>query len=94
VITVQRFQDEDEAVDWANDSGYALGASVWTSDHRRALRVTQRLDAGDIWINCHSVLAPGMPQGGARHSGFGSDLSIYSMEEHTRFNHVVSRFEP
>lgn len=49
------------------------------SDHGRALRVTQRPDAGDTWINCHSVLAPEMPHGGARHSGF---------------KHVVSRVEP
>lgn len=93
VITVQRFGDEDGAVAMANDSGYALGASVWTRDHGRALRVARRLDAGDIWVNCHSVLAAEMPHGGARLSGFGSDLSIYSMEEHTRLKHVVSRFD-
>lgn len=51
MITVQRFQDEDEAGDRSNYSGYALGAGVWSSDRGRALRVTRRLDAADIWIN-------------------------------------------
>ena len=48
----------------------------------------------NISTNCHSVLATEMPHGGARHSGFGSNLSIDSIKERTRFEHVVSRFEP
>ncbi|MGI8807143.1 MAG: aminobutyraldehyde dehydrogenase [Acidimicrobiales bacterium] len=93
VVTVSRFSDEDQAVAWANGTDYALGASVWTRDHARAERMARRLEAGTVWINCHSVLATEMPHGGTRSSGFGTDLSAYSMEEYTRVKHVMARFD-
>jgi len=92
VITVCRFSDEDEAVGWANGTEYALGSSVWTRDHGRATRMARRLDAGTVWLNCHSVLAAEMPHGGTRSSGFGTDLSLQSMEDYTRLKHVMTRF--
>jgi betaine-aldehyde dehydrogenase len=94
VVTVSRFSDEDEAVAWANGTEYALGSSVWTTDQRRAARMARRLDAGVVWINCHSVLACEMPHGGSRASGFGTDLSTYSLEDYTRMKHVLTRFDP
>ena len=59
VITVQRFTDEDEAVRWANGVEYGLSASVWTSDHGRAMRMTRRLDFGCVWVNTHIPLVVG-----------------------------------
>jgi len=94
VVTVSAFIDEDEAVAWANGTEYALGASVWTRDHGRAARMARRLHAGTVWVNCHSVLAAEMPHGGTGASGFGTDLSLYSMEEYTRVRHVMTRFDP
>jgi betaine-aldehyde dehydrogenase len=91
VVTVSRFADENEAVAWANGTDYALGSSVWTRDQGRATRMVQRLDAGTVWVNCHSVLAAEMPHGGTRCSGFGTDLSLYSMEDYTRVKHVMIR---
>ncbi len=93
VVTVSRFSDEDEAVAWANGTEYALGSSVWTGDHGRATRMARRLDAGTVWVNCHSVLAAEMPHGGTRISGFGTDLSLQSMEDYTRLKHVMTRFD-
>jgi len=93
VVTVSRFCDEDEAVARANGTEYALGASVWTRDHGRAARMARRLDAGTVWMNCHSVLATEMPHGGTRSSGFGTDLSLSSMEEYTRVKHVMTRLD-
>jgi betaine-aldehyde dehydrogenase len=90
VITVQRFSTEEEAVRLANGVRYGLGASVWTKDHGRAMRVSRRLDFGVVWINTHIPFIAEMPHGGFKQSGYGKDLSMYGFEDYTRIKHVMS----
>ncbi|MBO0813995.1 MAG: aldehyde dehydrogenase family protein, partial [Actinobacteria bacterium] len=93
VITVQRFTDEDEALRWANGVQYGLAASVWTKNHRRAMRMARLLDFGAVWINTHIPFVSEMPHGGFKHSGYGKDLSVYGFEDYTRIKHVMSNLE-
>ena len=90
VITVQQFTDEAQALAWANGVRYGLASSVWTKDHGRALRMAKRLDFGTVWINTHIPIVAEMPHGGFKHSGYGKDLSMYSLEDYTRVKHVMS----
>ncbi|WP_127793016.1 gamma-aminobutyraldehyde dehydrogenase [Agromyces sp. LHK192] len=94
VLTVQPFREEAEALAMANGVPYALAASVWTSDHARAMRLSRRLDFGCVWINTHIPFVSDMPHGGFKHSGYGKDLSQYGFEDYTRIKHVMSHFGP
>ena len=90
VITVQKFTDEAQAVEWSNDVEYALASSVWTTDHGTAMRMSRALDFGCVWINTHIPLVAEMPHGGFKKSGYGKDLSMYGLEDYTRVKHVMT----
>jgi betaine-aldehyde dehydrogenase len=89
VITVQTFTDEADALAKANGVKYGLSGSVWTSDHGRAMRMSNRLDFGVVWVNTHIPFVSEMPHGGFKHSGYGKDLSVFGLHDYTRVKHVM-----
>ena len=89
VVTVQRFSDEEQAVQWANDVKFGLASSVFTGSISKAMRVARRLQFGTVWINEHFTLASETPHGGVKESGYGKDGSKYALEDYTTVKHIT-----
>jgi acyl-CoA reductase-like NAD-dependent aldehyde dehydrogenase len=94
VVCVFAADDEQEMLEIANAVRYGLGASVWTGDVTRALRVTRRLDAGDIWVNTHYVRQAETAFGGWKESGIGRELGMAGLREYVAFKRIAFDTRP
>ncbi len=73
VLSVIPFEDEEDAVAIGNDSTYGLAAGVWTTSIKRALRTSERLEAGSVWVNTYRAVSYMSPFGGYKRSGIGRE---------------------
>ncbi|MFD1210488.1 gamma-aminobutyraldehyde dehydrogenase [Arthrobacter sp. GCM10027362] len=89
VLAALPFESDDEGLALANDTAYGLAASAWTRSLDRSLRAGAEIQAGCVWINEHIPIVSEMPHGGYKASGFGKDMSAYSLEEYTNIKHVM-----
>ncbi|OIQ67891.1 gamma-aminobutyraldehyde dehydrogenase [mine drainage metagenome] len=90
VLVALPFDSDEDGFAAAADTPYGLAASVWTQNLYRANLATRRLRAGTVWVNDHVPIISEMPHGGFGASGFGKDMSVYSLQEYTVVKHVMS----
>jgi aldehyde dehydrogenase (NAD+) len=88
VLSIIPFDDEDEAISIANDTPYGLAAGVWTSDIRRAFKVTDQVRAGTVWVNTYRAVSFMAPFGGYKQSGIGRENGQVAIEDYLQTKSV------
>lgn len=93
VVSMTCFDTPEQVIHWANDSEYGLASSIWTQNIDMAMALAARLQYGTSWINTHFSLISEMPHGGLKRSGYGNDLSGYSLENYSVVRHIMAKFK-
>lgn len=94
VVTIQRFETEDEAVAMANALDYGLAAGFWTRDLARVRRMSRRLQAGTVWVNTYRAINLRVPFGGYKQSGIGRENGVEAMDEFSQVKSIVVEYGP
>jgi aldehyde dehydrogenase (NAD+) len=89
VMSILKFKDADEVLARGNRTQYGLAAAVWTRDIGKALRLSNGLKAGTVWVNCYDVFDAGAPFGGFKSSGIGRELGQYALQLYTEVKTVT-----
>ena len=84
ILSVMKFDKENEAIEKMNDNKYGLSSGVYTSNFARGLRVSKAIRAGIVFINTYRLISPMAPFGGIKDSGYGKEAGIESIKEYTR----------
>ena len=84
ILSVMKFDKEDEVIEKMNDNKYGLSSGVYTSNFARGLRVSKAIRAGIVFINTYRLISPMAPFGGIKDSGYGKEAGIESIKEYTR----------
>jgi len=89
VMCVMPFKDVDEVIGRANKTMYGLAAAVWTKDIEKAMRISNSVRAGTVWVNCYDVFDAAAPFGGFKMSGIGRELGEYALDHYTEVKTVT-----
>lgn len=89
VTCVLSYNNLDEAARIANEIPFGLGASIWTSDAAKGMKLAERVDCGIVWINDHHRIDPALPWGGMKASGMGRECGIEGFREYTQTKSVI-----
>ena len=93
VAVVAPFEGEAHAIALANDSSYGLAASVWTENTSRVQRMTRKIKAGIVWVNCHGIPVMAMPIGGYKQSGWGREHGWKGLESYLEHKSIMQRID-
>jgi len=84
ILSVMKFENEEEVINKMNDNQYGLSSGVYTSDFSRGMRVSKAIRAGITFVNTYRLISPSAPFGGMKDSGYGKEAGIESIKDYTR----------
>lgn len=94
VIVIQKFKDEKDAIQIANDTDYGLAGSVFTKEQGKAIRIIKKIRAGITWVNTYHLSSVQSPWGGYKTSGIGRSLGKYGLNEYQETKQINISINP